>query len=125
MRDLSFASPPVGEDSAPAGGGGAKRAVRPSSPNVFPKRLSSFSAASRRRAGARATSPTSPTPQAPRSRISSRTRAPRPRAAASASAPASPTRSSLSVRTAGSAPAPSPSTSRSTPSGPLMVTSSS
>jgi hypothetical protein len=63
---MSFASPPFGSESAPAGGGGGggggggARAVRPSSPNGLQARLRCTSAGRRRKAGARATSPASP-----------------------------------------------------------------
>eukprot|EP00964_Phaeocystis_antarctica_P025426 scaffold14290_cov63-Phaeocystis_antarctica.AAC.6 len=91
MRCLSFLSTPVGVDSAPVGGGGATRAVRPSSPNGLPTRTRNSSAGSRRRAGARATIPASLMAVSVRTSCLSRGRAPRPRAAASAEAPASPT----------------------------------
>jgi hypothetical protein len=54
--------------------------------------MSTSSAGSRRKAGARVTSPASPMAVPPRPRNLSRGRAPRPRDAASAEAPASPTR---------------------------------
>eukprot|EP00964_Phaeocystis_antarctica_P100152 scaffold65836_cov54-Phaeocystis_antarctica.AAC.3 len=129
---LSFVSTPVGGDSAPAGGGGcgATRAARPSSPNGLLARVRDSSVDSRRKAGARATSPASPTPLQPaslRTRILSRGRAPRPSAAASAEAPASPTCMFMrdSWVTEGSAFAPSPSNSRCTPSGPAAPAESS
>eukprot|EP00964_Phaeocystis_antarctica_P033128 scaffold18788_cov62-Phaeocystis_antarctica.AAC.2 len=113
-------SPPVGGGSAPAGGGGATRAARPSSPSRLPLRSRRTSAGCRRKVGARATSPASPTTALIRARVVSRGRAPRSKAAASAEAPASPTRiPPREMRnTAGSAPTPSPSASRCTPSGP-------
>eukprot|EP00964_Phaeocystis_antarctica_P034422 scaffold19576_cov57-Phaeocystis_antarctica.AAC.2 len=120
LRSLSFFSTPVVVGSAPAGGGGATRAARPSSPNRLKLRLSFSSAGRCRKAGARATSPASPMSALLRVRLLSRDRAPRPRAAASAKAPALPTCTLAKVRevTAGSAPAASPSASRCTPSGP-------
>eukprot|EP00964_Phaeocystis_antarctica_P073878 scaffold45373_cov51-Phaeocystis_antarctica.AAC.1 len=114
---LSFFSPPIGSGSAPAGGGGATRAAMPSSPSGLPRRRRRASAGSRRKAGARATSPASPMAAKCRARDMSRGRAPRPRAAASSEAPASPTRIPAKPRwvTAGSAPTPSPSVSRCKP----------
>eukprot|EP00964_Phaeocystis_antarctica_P149501 scaffold116654_cov60-Phaeocystis_antarctica.AAC.3 len=53
-------SPPVVVVGAPAGGDGATRAARPSSPNGLPPRSSCSSAGRRRRAGARAMNPASP-----------------------------------------------------------------
>eukprot|EP00964_Phaeocystis_antarctica_P137798 scaffold102401_cov63-Phaeocystis_antarctica.AAC.3 len=95
---LSFFSTPVVVGSAPAGGGGATRAARPSSPNGSPTRLKYCSAGIRRKAGARATSPASPMAALIRPKVASRGRAPRPRAAASAEAPASPTCIPLKAR---------------------------
>eukprot|EP00964_Phaeocystis_antarctica_P059186 scaffold35137_cov59-Phaeocystis_antarctica.AAC.2 len=120
LSHLSFFSTPVGSVSAPAGGGGARRAARPSSPNGLSTRLRVSSTGRRRKAGARATSPASPMAVPNSWRVWSPGRALRSRAAASAKAPASPTYISLRAKrvTAGSAPAPSPSTSRSAPSWP-------
>ena len=83
-------------------------------------RASRSSAGSRRKAGARATSPASPMAALLRARLLSRGRAPCPRAAARAEAPASPTCVPViqSSVTAGSAPAPSPAASCRPPSGP-------
>eukprot|EP00964_Phaeocystis_antarctica_P124924 scaffold88567_cov61-Phaeocystis_antarctica.AAC.6 len=120
LSSLSFVSTPAGRGSAPGGGGSATRAARPSSPSGLSWRLRRSSAGSRCKAGARATSPTSPMAALTRWSLSSRGRAPRPRAAASAEAPASPTcmRMIASSVTAGSVPAPSPAASRCTPSRP-------
>eukprot|EP00964_Phaeocystis_antarctica_P053249 scaffold31252_cov63-Phaeocystis_antarctica.AAC.4 len=124
LSTLSFASPTsVVGGVAPAGGGGgggATRVVMPSSLNGLQLRKRHSSTGSRRRAGARATTPASPMAVLPRWRVMSRDRAPRSKAAASADAPASPTciPPKPSMVTAGNAPAPIPSASRCTPSGP-------
>eukprot|EP00964_Phaeocystis_antarctica_P080913 scaffold50551_cov57-Phaeocystis_antarctica.AAC.4 len=115
---LSFVSTPVG-GGALAGDGGTTRAARPSSPNGLHLRSRVSSAGSRRKAGARATSPASLRAALASCRTFSRGRAPRPRAAASAGAPALPTCTRLSTKLfmAGSAPAPSSSASHCMPSG--------
>ena len=59
----SFVSPPVAGASAPVGGsGGVTRAARPSSPSGFCMRSRCSRTGSRRKAGAKATSPASLSP---------------------------------------------------------------
>eukprot|EP00964_Phaeocystis_antarctica_P092958 scaffold59884_cov23-Phaeocystis_antarctica.AAC.2 len=59
---LRSSAPSFVSTRAPAGRGGATRAARPSSPSGLPPRPRVSSPGSRRKAGARATSPASPMP---------------------------------------------------------------